>query len=249
MSSPGATPPKPVRGLGPVIVVILIFVAALLGYYQIIYYPPHHTTTSTMIVPPDPHNVTVTIVTGASSPCGSGLSPPQPQSQCNGKTYVPDNVTVVIGYNATVIWRNNDSAVHTVTAEPSAASIDPRFASFGPTSQPWNNIESGKSVNFTFIKPGTYTYFCSYHSWMVGSVIVKAGTNSSSSSSASTVGPGSSSSLIGPYHINPLLMMKQGINASPSNLANFVTSLFPKWSWNSLVSYTQRSNSFISKSA
>ena len=180
MSSSGAPPPRPVRGLGPVIVVLLIFIAAALGYYQIIYYPPNHTTTAIVPVPADPHNVTVTIVQGASSDCSPN---------CTNKTYSPDTIIVVIGYNATVVWHNDDGTVHTVTANLNDSSLDPRFVIFGPSSPPtsWNNIQSGKSVNFTFTKPGTYSYSCSYHAWMIGSVIVEAGSNSSSSSSSSTV--------------------------------------------------------------
>ena len=201
MSSAGAPPPRPVRGLGPVIVVLLIFIAAALGYYQIIYYPPNHTSTTAVFVPPDPHNVTVTIVQGASSDCSPN---------CTNKTYSPDTITVVIGYNATVVWHNDDGTVHTVTAELNDSSLDPRFTSFGPTSPPtaWDNIASGKSVNFTFTKPGTYVYFCSYHAWMVGSVIVEAGSNSSSSSSSSTVAA-IGSTVIGPFHTSSLLTLSE----------------------------------------
>ena len=185
LSSPTSpVPQRAVRGLAPMIIVVLVILVASLGYYQIIYYPPHHTSTTIQYVPPDPHNVTVVIVSGALAPCGASATPPQPASQCVGRTYVPDNITVVIGYNATVIWINNDTTVHTVTAQPSDGSIDPRFTSFGPTAQPWNNIAPKASVNFTFINPGTYSYFCSYHSWMVGSVIVLPGTNSSGASSS-----------------------------------------------------------------
>jgi plastocyanin len=192
-SPPGGTSPRPVRGLGPVIVVVLIFIAALLGYYQIVYYPPNHTSTTTQFIPPDPHNVTVTIVSGAASDCSPN---------CVGKTYVPDTITVVIGYNATVYWKNADANVHTVTAQTNDSLLDPRFTTFGPTSpaSAWNNIPSGGSVNFTFIKPGVYTYFCSYHSWMVGQVIVKGGSNSSSS----TAGALTTSSIIAAYHIYSL---------------------------------------------
>lgn len=199
MSSSGAPPPRPVRGLGPVIVVLLIFIAAALGYYQIIYYPPNHTSTTTVFVPPDPHNVTVTILPTASS-C---------QPNCNNKTYFPDAITVVIGYNATVIWTNNETGVvHTVTAFQNDSIFDPRFTSFGPLSptSSWNNIPGGKSVNFTFAKPGKYAYFCSYHTWMIGSVIVEAGSNSSSSSSSSTVAA-TGGAIIGIFHEGAMLSL------------------------------------------
>jgi plastocyanin len=77
------------------------------------------------------------------------------------KSYSPSPVTVVIGVNNTVTWVNNDGAPHTVTAN------DGSFLS--------GNIAPTGTFTFTFTKPGTYTYHCLYHPWMVGTVIVKAG--------------------------------------------------------------------------
>ncbi len=75
-------------------------------------------------------------------------------------SYSPDQVTVVVGVNNTVTWVNNDNAPHTVTA------YDGSFDS--------GNVGSGASYTHTFTTPGTYKYYCAYHSWMVGTVIVKA---------------------------------------------------------------------------
>lgn len=74
--------------------------------------------------------------------------------------YSPATITVVIGTNNTVTWTNNDIAVHTVTAN------DKSFDS--------GDIAPGASFSFTFTTPGTYPYHCIYHSWMSGTVIVKA---------------------------------------------------------------------------
>ena len=165
-SQPAATAAKTLSATGPVIIIILIVVAAILGFYEVVYYPSvakAPTTTTTQVVP-SLHTVEVVIAQGALNP-DSKL------------TYVPDNITVYIGYNATVEWMNNDSTVHTVTADPNAP--DSRFNQFGPVSQPWNNIwQNGSSsgpntANFTFTVPGTYSYYCSYHNWMKGEVIVK----------------------------------------------------------------------------
>lgn len=76
-------------------------------------------------------------------------------------SYSPDQVTLVIGVNNTVTWINNDNAPHTVTA------YDGSFDS--------GNVGSGASYTHTFTAPGTYKYYCAYHSWMVGTVVVKAG--------------------------------------------------------------------------
>ena len=74
--------------------------------------------------------------------------------------FSPPTITVVIGVNSTVIWTNDDSAEHTVTA----------------TNNSFNSgyIEPGQSFTHTFTTPGTYTYYCTIHPWMKGTVIVKA---------------------------------------------------------------------------
>src|SRR5579872_4816680 len=179
-----SAPAKTLTATGPVIIVILVIAAAVLGYYQIVYYPTvAPTSTSQTIVPPTKFNVTVTI------PSGAGAS-----GHLTSFYYEPDSFKVVIGYNSTVVWRNNDSTVHTVTAAVGAP--DPRFNSFGPTSQPWNNINPGAEVNFTFTTPGTYNYSCSYHIWMKGEVVVVAGSSSGSSSSHSTA-----AAILSNYHL------------------------------------------------
>ncbi len=75
-------------------------------------------------------------------------------------SYSPDQVTVMMGVNNTLTWVNNDNAPHTVTAN------DGTFDS--------GNVGSGASYTYTFTAPGTYKYYCAYHSWMVGTVVVRA---------------------------------------------------------------------------
>jgi nitrite reductase (NO-forming) len=86
-------------------------------------------------------------------PSGAGMDTSSPG-------YAPDTITVVIGVNNTVVWTNDDSMPHTVTA------TNKLFDS--------GNMNQGSTFSFTFTTPGTYTYGCSYHSWMKGTVIVKA---------------------------------------------------------------------------
>jgi len=73
--------------------------------------------------------------------------------------FSPQTITVVIGLNNTVIWTNDDSAEHTVTATD---------GSFGS-----GYIEPGQTYIHTFTTPGTYTYYCTIHPWMRGTVIVE----------------------------------------------------------------------------
>ncbi len=93
-------------------------------------------------------------------PAGSGAN----QSSAG---YSPAAITVVIGMNNTVIWLNNDTAPHTVTP-----STEPPSGNWSVGS---GNLDAGKTYQFTFTVPGKYTYGCAYHSWMHGTVLVKAG--------------------------------------------------------------------------
>ncbi len=88
-----------------------------------------------------------------SMPAGAGMN-------TAGPGYSPASITVVIGVNNTVVWTNDDSMPHTVTA------VDKNFDS--------GNMNQGETFTYTFSTPGTYQYVCSYHPWMKGTVIVKA---------------------------------------------------------------------------
>ena len=81
-----------------------------------------------------------------------------PGAASYGTGYAPDNITVVVGINNTVIWTNNDNEPHTVTAS------DGSFNS--------GNMNPGVTFTYTFTKPGIYTYICTYHPWMHGYVTV-----------------------------------------------------------------------------
>jgi plastocyanin len=73
--------------------------------------------------------------------------------------FAPATLTVPAG--AKVIWTNRDSEPHTVlAAEPKGL-----FKS--------QALDIDDSFSFTFDKPGTYTYFCSIHPHMTGTIVVK----------------------------------------------------------------------------
>ena len=79
--------------------------------------------------------------------------------------YVPNVVTVIIGYNNTVVFLNNDHTApeHTVTS--TLASNATGYFNSG-------NILAGQSWSHTFSTPGTFDFYCIYHSWMKGEIIV-----------------------------------------------------------------------------
>lgn len=70
--------------------------------------------------------------------------------------FAPGNLTVSEG--ATVKWTNNDTAQHTVTA--TTASFDSK------------NLDQGKTFERTFTTAGTFTYLCTIHTTMTGTITV-----------------------------------------------------------------------------
>jgi len=74
----------------------------------------------------------------------------------------PAKITIMIGVNNTVVWKNEDSDWHT------AHSNIPEFNS--------GLIQAGDSFTHTFLRAGTYPYHCDPHPWMTGVVTVKAST-------------------------------------------------------------------------
>lgn len=101
-------------------------------------------------------------------PPGSGLPAGAPG-------YAPDTVTVMIGVNNTVEWMNNDTVsgkgtAHTVTVNSQPTGGNWPVAGSG-------NMPVNTTYSFTFTVPGTYTYYCTYHSWMTGTVVVLASTS------------------------------------------------------------------------
>ena len=101
----------------------------------------------------------VNIPTGASSPD----APYFWQSEKDGGT----NGVVEINVGDEIVWKNADTAAHTVSSGTPAEGSNGIFDSglFGP----------GKSFHFTFTEKGHYPYFCVVHPWMVGTIIVTEG--------------------------------------------------------------------------
>jgi len=121
------------RGALVVSVVICVIVTTVLLYMS---QPPF----SQM----NPNSVVVIIQPGASVNASLGFE--------------PTTITVVIGVNNTVIWKNEDSDWHDVHSETGL------FYS--------GIIQPGASWTYTFTSPGTYPYVCDPHPWMTGTIIV-----------------------------------------------------------------------------
>ena len=94
---------------------------------------------------PNPNSVVVVVI--------------QPGASVNASLgFQPAVITVVIGVNNTVIWKNEDSDLHDVHSDTGM------FYS--------GMIQPGASWTYTFTTPGTYPYHCDPHPWMTGIIIV-----------------------------------------------------------------------------
>lgn len=63
----------------------------------------------------------------------------------------------------TVVWTNQDSYAHTVTAGTRG----------NPSGLFDQDVNGGESFSFTFEEPGTYEYYCDIHPGMDGAVVVQ----------------------------------------------------------------------------
>lgn len=79
-------------------------------------------------------------------------------------TFAFSPTTLTIKAGTTVVWKNVTSVAHTVTSDD-GKSFD------SGTSNPVAP-QSG-TFSFTFTKPGTYAYHCSFHPFMKATIIVQ----------------------------------------------------------------------------
>lgn len=128
--------PKSYGGLLTALVLILIISAITIGAYA-----AENSPTSAS------SSVTVLIVPGAS------------KSNNPAGHFSPQNITVVIGVNNTVVWVNHDYSIHTITS---------RNGIFGS-----GLLNTGDKWSYTFRTAGNFSYYCSIHPYMIGTVVVK----------------------------------------------------------------------------
>lgn len=95
--------------------------------------------------------------TSTSSGNGTPISIVKGAQSLTTTAYNPDPLTISAG--TTVTWTNADSITHT------AVSDNGTFNS--------GNINGGGNFSFTFQNKGTFTYHCSLHPNMVGTVVVQ----------------------------------------------------------------------------
>jgi plastocyanin len=74
------------------------------------------------------------------------------------EAFVPNPYTESIAVQSEVVWRNTDVTTHTIVSD------EPLFES--------GVLNNGDTYEFNFTAPGTYTYHCSIHPGMVGTITI-----------------------------------------------------------------------------
>ena len=148
--------------VGVIVAVLIIGAVGTLGFYQVEVAGKATSTTNTSTVPqvtcPSSQCIEINMTNGASSP-------PAGYTSGSKTTYGfgPDTVTLVIGKNNTVLFNNADVAQHTATSDTGA-----------PSSFDSGIMASGATYQVTLSVAGTYTYHCTLHPWMQGTIVVKS---------------------------------------------------------------------------
>jgi amicyanin len=92
-----------------------------------------------------------------------GANPQQAPASAEVKidnfSFAPPTLTVAVG--TTVTWTNRDDIPHTVVSTDDPKAFKSKV------------LDTDEKFSYTFTKAGTYSYFCSVHPKMTGSVVVK----------------------------------------------------------------------------
>ena len=138
---------------GPLFIICILASVAGFGYFQFVYMPE---VNKEVIVPEEwlnpPEKTIIDILLGS-------------VDQDQEENFLPNAVSVTLGKNNLVTWLNLDGVIHTVTAE-----IGKEFIKLTGNA---NYIDpEGGEFSFLFTESGEYTYYCSPHPWMRGTIIV-----------------------------------------------------------------------------
>jgi plastocyanin len=104
--------------------------------------------------------------TSAPSPQTTTPATPAPSGGSNEiaiKNFAFSPAILTIKTGTMVTWTNQDGAVHQIVSDPGTP------AAFNSVS-----LANGVSYQFTFTQPGTYTYHCTVHPSMKGTIIVQS---------------------------------------------------------------------------
>jgi plastocyanin len=114
--------------------------------------------------------VVLLIVSCMAAGCSSYQTPPvtaAPTTSTTGgntiaiKNFAFDPSSLTVKSGTVVKWTNQDGASHAIVSDTGSPAT---FSS--------DSLSTGASYSFTFTQPGTYTYHCSIHPSMKGTIIV-----------------------------------------------------------------------------
>ena len=139
---------------GPLTLVLIVAVGATIVFYQFVYLPlagageqiPEEFLSPT-------GSLQVLIVEGS-------INIDQQEN------FVPQEPTVTLGVDNSVVWLSQDSVLHTVTADPGSPE------DFADAASRSNFLDIDDTFTFLFTSPGEYKYHCEPHPWMRGTIIV-----------------------------------------------------------------------------
>jgi len=79
------------------------------------------------------------------------------------KNFAFDPSTLTVKTGTEVMWVNQDGAPHAIVSDTGS-----------PVTFSSDSLSTGASYRFTFTQPGTYTYHCSIHPSMKGTIIAQS---------------------------------------------------------------------------
>jgi amicyanin len=104
--------------------------------------------------------------TSSQGPSAPTATTPVPAGGSNAvmiKNFAFSPATLTVKTGSTVTWTNQDAAPHQVASDPGT-----------PVAFSSDSLANGASYQFTFTQPGTYTYHCTIHPNMKGTIIVQS---------------------------------------------------------------------------
>jgi len=113
-----------------------------------------------------------TLRASAASAASVSIADSPPDSSCGSYQHCYDPGSVHVDPGGTVTWTSNSAAPHTVTAD------DGSFAS--------GSLAASQTYKHTYPTSGTFTYKCTIHSYMHGTVVVGSGSPPSTQAPPST---------------------------------------------------------------
>jgi len=104
-----------------------------------------------------------TSVQSPPTPTPATLAPAGGSNSIAIKNFAFSPATLTIKTGTPVTWTNQDGAPHQIASDPGA-----------PVAFKSESLANGASYQFTFTQAGTYSYYCTIHPSMKGTIIVQS---------------------------------------------------------------------------